>query len=408
MTGRILHIDQLPHAREVIRVWRANRIGRDSIRGYLLWVRAFHAECVRRGISAVDQLRKEIVLRWAARYIRQRGTDPCRTRRSIHSALWAWSWGLQASGHRVPAWKTSAIRAPSLSPLLETFATHRREVRGAAESAVRRDLAIVKEFMKSLRRRGRRFTRIQLRDVDRFLHQCSHRLAVTTLARIAYTLRAFLRFLYASGRLPHDVADAVSTPRIRRGNRPPRALPWSDVRRILKAVDKTARSGLRDYALLLLMAVYGLGAGEVRGLTLDSVDWRGRQLRVFRPKTGRAILLPLLPAVGRSLAAYLEHGRPRHCTARTLFVQMHAPYGPLRGSGAIRHLLIKHASAAGVRAPSLGSHVLRHSHACRQIDLEAHAAVVGDILGHRRPESTSAYVRVAFRRLRAMALPVPR
>ena len=265
----------------------------------------------------------------------------------------------------------------------------------------------MQQFIDFLHRHGRKIPRIQVQDVDEFLHERSRLLALTTLARIAYALRAFLRFLYASGRLPHDLADAVSTPRIRRGNRPPRALPWADVRRILKAVDKEARSGLRDYAMLLVMAVYGLGAGEVRGMMLESVDWRGRQLRVFRPKTGRAILLPLLPAVGRSLAAYLEHGRPRHCTARTLFVQMHAPYGPLGGSGAIRHVLIKHASAAGVTAPSLGSHVLRHSHACRQIDLGADAAVVGDILGHRRPESTSAYVRVAFRRLRAMALPVP-
>jgi integrase/recombinase XerD len=408
MTGRVLHIAKLPHAREVIRVWRANRIGRGSIRGYLLWVRSFHMDCVRRGISAIDQLREEIVLRWAAQYIRRRGTDPCRTRRSIHSALWAWSWGLQACGYQVPTWNAPAARAPSLPPLLEAFAAYRREVRGAAESAVRHDLAIVLDFMNSLRRRGRQIARIQVQDIDEYLHKCRHRLALTTLARIAYALRAFLRFLYASGRISHDVADAVSSPRIRRGNRPPRALPWADVRRILKAVDKTARSGLRDYALLLVMAVYGLGAGEARGLTLDCVDWRGRQLRVVRPKTDRAILLPLLPAVGRSLAEYLEHGRPRHCTARTLFVRMHAPYGPLAGSGAIRHVLIKHASAAGVRAPSLGSHVLRHSHACRQIDLGAPAAVVGDILGHRRPESTSAYVRVAFRRLRAMALPVPR
>lgn len=407
MTGRILHIAQLPHAREVIRVWRANRIGRDTIRGYLLWVRSFHADCVRRGASPIDQLREEIVRCWAARYIRRRRTDPCRTKRSIHSALWAWSWGLQACGYEVPPWNVPAVRAPSRSPWLEAFAAYRREVRGAAESAVRRDLAIVQQFIDFLHRHGRKIPRIQVQDVDEFLHERSRLLALTTLARIAYALRAFLRFLYASGRLPHDLADAVSTPRIRRGNRPPRALPWADVRRILKAVDKEARSGLRDYAMLLVMAVYGLGAGEVRGMMLESVDWRGRQLRVFRPKTGRAILLPLLPAVGRSLAAYLEHGRPRHCTARTLFVQMHAPYGPLGGSGAIRHVLIKHASAAGVTAPSLGSHVLRHSHACRQIDLGADAAVVGDILGHRRPESTSAYVRVAFRRLRAMALPVP-
>jgi integrase/recombinase XerD len=63
---------------------------------------------------------------------------------------------------------------------------------------------------------------------------------------------------------------------------------------------------------------------------------------------------------------------------------------------------------AGVSVRRLGGHVLRHTHASRQIDLGAPPKVVSDILGHRSPSSTSVYVRVAFRRLRAIALPVPR
>jgi site-specific recombinase XerD len=51
--------------------------------------------------------------------------------------------------------------------------------------------------------------------------------------------------------------------------------------------------------------------------------------------------------------------------------------------------------------------VFRHSHATRQIDGGVHAKIVGDILGHRRPSSTSLYVRLALKRLRTVALPVP-
>jgi len=56
----------------------------------------------------------------------------------------------------------------------------------------------------------------------------------------------------------------------------------------------------------------------------------------------------------------------------------------------------------------IGAHVLRHTHAGLQIEGGASAKVVGDILGHRDPSSTSAYVRVALGRLRALSLPVPR
>jgi len=83
------------------------------------------------------------------------------------------------------------------------------------------------------------------------------------------------------------------------------------------------------------------------------------------------------------------------------------PYPRLTASSAIRHRIVKHATAAGLTATFLGSHVLRHSHACRQIEGGAPPKVVSDILGHRRPSSTSAYVRVAVDRLRGLALPVP-
>jgi site-specific recombinase XerD len=292
--------------------------------------------------------------------------------------------------------------------LLAAFVEHRIEVQGLVESSVRRDLNIVQEFLLFLRRRRRTIAMIRVADIDGFLGRCSGRMTLRTLARVAYVLRAFLQFLYTFGRHRHELASLVATPRVRRGELPPRALPWPDVRRIIGAIDRRTRTGRRDYALLLTMAAYGLGSGEVRGLTLESVDWRRRQVRVVRPKTHREIRLPLLPGVAQALVAYLQHGRPRHCTSRALFVRAHAPYVGLGSSTAIRYVLRKHAKAAGVSAAYLGSHVLRHSHASRQIDQGASVTVVGNILGHRRPDSTSVYVRVALHRLRGVALPVPR
>jgi integrase/recombinase XerD len=73
----------------------------------------------------------------------------------------------------------------------------------------------------------------------------------------------------------------------------------------------------------------------------------------------------------------------------------------------IRHILAKHAKAAGIQAPYLGSHVLRHSNAARQLDVGTRARVLSDLLGHRDPESVSAYVRIATQSLREVSLPVP-
>lgn len=262
-------------------------------------------------------------------------------------------------------------------------------------------------FLEWLRSRRRPISRLRLRDVDAFVIELRKKYARRTVADYCSTLRAFLRFLHGTGRLTSDVSSSVAAPVVRSGERPPRALPWSDVQRLLRRVDRSTPVGRRDYAVLLLMAVYGMGAAEVLSLHLEDLNWNAARVSVRRPKTGTAVLLPLLPAVARALVVYLRQGRPRHAPTRKLFVRMRAPHQPL-SSSAVRHIMKTRAHEAGISGRFLGGHALRHSHAGRQIDQGATPKVVSDILGHRRSESTSAYVRIATNQLRAVALSVPR
>jgi site-specific recombinase XerD len=142
-------------------------------------------------------------------------------------------------------------------------------------------------------------------------------------------------------------------------------------------------------------------------LNLEDVDWKSEIVHVRRPKTKAEIELPLLAPVAKALAAYLQTERPSPVQSRRIFLSRKIPYAPLT-SRAIRWCIRHYARQAGISAPVLGAHVLRHSHATRQIDIGANPKVVSDILGHRCPSSTSVYVRVALRRLREVALPVPR
>ena len=155
------------------------------------------------------------------------------------------------------------------------------------------------------------------------------------------------------------------------------------------------------------MATYGLGSAEIVSLRIEDIDWNVSLIRTHRPKTGVSVVLPLLPAVAEAVAVYIQKQRPPHVGTRMLFVSLLFPHQPM-STGAIRYFVRKHAHKAGVYAETLGGHTLRHSHATRQIDTGANLKIVGDILGHRSTESTSVYVRVALRRLRAVALPVPR
>jgi integrase/recombinase XerD len=311
-----------------------------------------------------------------------------------------------ALGERVPEWR-ERIEKPPLHPLLVKYGEYRRAHNGVADSTLVRDLDVAKRFLKHLRQRRRSLLRVGLVDIDQFVaHRATH-VSKSAVVDICSSLRSFLRFLQTTGRLDSDLASGVMAPRFHPSARPPRMLPWQDLKRILRAVPQSVPPGKRDFAMLLLMAAYGLGAAEVLSLRLEDVDWQAGVLKARRPKTNVCIELPLLPAVARALAAYLRLERPPAKGIAQLFLRKKMPYLPLT-SAAIRYRIRHCAKRAGVTANVIGAHAFRHSHASRQVDTGANLKVVSDILGHRSSSSTSVYVRVAMKRLRSVGLPVPR
>jgi integrase len=175
----------------------------------------------------------------------------------------------------------------------------------------------------------------------------------------------------------------------------------------VRSISRSEPPGKRDFAIILLLATYGLGAAEVLALRLGDVDWQAGTLTVWRPKTRVSIELPVLPGIDRALTAYLRCERPPARSTDIIFLRRNMPYDPIT-SGAIRHRIRHYARLAGISARVLGAHVFRHSQASRQVDSGVNIKIVSDILGHRSSSSTSIYVRVALKRLRMVALPVPR
>lgn len=321
-------------------------------------------------------------------------------------SLHAWSAALAALGVQTARWSEPAKPGREQSPLLAEYVSFRRVHANPADSSLKREVSEISSWLDYLWSRRRPLRSIHLADIDAYMLKLRRRYAISTVARDLSSLRLFLRFLQSTGRLRHDIASSVQGPPRRRVE-PPRALPWSDVQRILRAVDRSTRTGLRDYAVLLIMSLYGLGSAEVVNLKLEDIHWRTGTLSVHRPKTGADIELPLLPAAARALAAYLRRARPPDAPSRSLFIRHQMPHVVFTSS-AIRFAVRKYAANAGIRTRPLGGHVLRHSHASRQVDQQAPPRILSSILGHRDPESTSAYTRVAIERLRGMALPVPR
>lgn len=375
---------------------------------YLQWVRRYCNHCHDWGCDPLRQLTRSGAIAFAHSYVgpRRRGNVKESTRECARNGLHAWSCALKSLGVAVPPWRPPRL-PERRSGLLAAYEEYRQTHRGVSARTLIRDVQVASQFLRMLRSHRRSVAKTRVADLDRFVKEMLGRVSRRTVVDSCSSLRCFLRFLQATGRLERDLASCVVAPRFRMDECPPRALPWDTVRSILRAIPQGKGMGMRDFAMFLLMATYGLGGAEVAALRLDDVDWRARILNVRRAKTSVILQLPLLPGVARALSSYLQRARPRHVREREIFVSKGLPHRPL-STAAMRHRLRHYAQRAGVVAEKLGCHVFRHSHATRQIDSGANPKIVSDILGHLRPSSTSAYVRVALRRLRTVALPVPR
>ena len=392
----------------VLKVWRQGHLSLATALVYVRWVRCFRRYCLENGLDDMRELCWDGAQRFLRGYAGSRlkgRASAASSANSARNALHAWAVALRILGMPVPVWRIR--ERMELPPLLDEYRQFRRAHQGVAEATLNRDIPTAVGFLGHLEERRRALARTTLVDVDAFVQTLAIRVSTGTVTDTCSSLRAFLHFLHITGRLHQDLAASVKAPRFRPSIRPPRFLAWRDVKRILRSVQQKKAPGRRDFAILLLLATYGLGAAEVLALHLSDLDWRAGVMRVRRPKTGVLIELPLLPAVAKALAAYLRWERPPAPGVTRVFLRKNMPYAPMT-SGAIRHRIRYYAKLAGIPAKVIGAHIFRHSHASRQVDAGANIEVVSKILGHRSSASTSIYVRVALRRLRQVGLRVPR
>lgn len=222
----------------------------------------------------------------------------------------------------------------------------------------------------------------------------------------ATATRALIRFLVCDGLVLQGLAGAVPAVLTWRHSSIPKAIAADEVDRVIAACDSGSEYGLREKAIVLLLARLGLRASEVIRLRIEDIDWVRGCILVRAGKTHRERGLPLSQELGDALAAYLRRARPPS-NHRELFLRWRPPFRPLRSSVSLCVLTQKLLNRAGISVHRPGAHVLRHSLATAMVMNGVSFKTIADVLGHQSLATTEIYAKLDLGSLSQVAMPWP-
>lgn len=348
------------------------------------------------GLRALDEGRLRVFLRdRRRRYRAQRGAAATGVQLLRH---------LRTTGALPPV--KVAVRHGKAAEVEAGYAQYLREERGLAGATLVNYLPLVHRFLVVRFGKGRvRLAQLRAGDVTRFVLRQAPAMGPGRAKLLVTALRSFLRFLHLRGETAANLTPAVPRVADWRLAALPKFIPVEDVQRLLWSCDRRTPTGRRDYAILLMLARLGLRAGEVVQMTLDDLDWDAGEV-IVRGKGSRHARLPLPKDVGEALVAYIRSDRPR-CASRRVFLCARAPRRGFSSSVAICTIVRRAIGRAGLRTPTKGAHLLRHSLATDLLRRGASLAEIGELLRHRSPDTTVLYAKVDIASLREIAPPWP-
>lgn len=297
----------------------------------------------------------------------------------------------------------SAGATPRCSPptLLTEFEHWMAIHRGVTEQTLRNYRPIILDVLTTLADRPEQ---LEAKHLRAFILDRANRHGKGKAKNVVTATRMFVRFLIASGRCTPGLDAAIPTIAMWRLATLPQYLPADDIERIIAACDPSTPLGARDQAIILLMARLGLRGSDVIGLRFPDINWQEATL-VVSGKSRRETRLPLPQDVGDALLHYLEYARPPVASDRVFMTSM-APWGALSRQG-IRQTAARAIQRAGIRAPTSGSRVFRHSAATTMLRQGASLQTIGDILRHTSIETSAHYAKVDTELLQQVARPWP-
>ena len=184
--------------------------------------------------------------------------------------------------------------------------------------------------------------------------------------------------------------------------------PKEEIEKLISSVERSSSIGKRNYAIILIASRLGLRASDISMLKFENLHWNTCTIEIKQFKTGKELILPLLPDVGNAIIDYLKYGRPRSEEPYVLLTER-PPYGHFPTSNVVTHVVQRAFKNAeiNIKCRRFGPHSLRHSLGFRMLEKSTVLPVISEVLGHESTESTRYYLRIDLKSMMQCMLDVP-
>jgi len=222
-----------------------------------------------------------------------------------------------------------------------------------------------------------------------------------------YILRNYVQYLFERELISTDYSKKIPSDNYKQQPKLPSTFSKEEIKQFISSIDRGNPKGKRDYAMFLLALKLGIRSSDIANLKFENISWQTNEFIFDQMKTGKCIILPILPEVGNAIIDYLKYGRPvsneNYC-----FLQIVSPHGKITPHDIANSVqfYLKRANI-DLRNRKHGPHTMRHSFASSLLDQKTPLPVISEALGHSSTMSTMFYLRIDTSSLNQCALPVP-
>ena len=241
--------------------------------------------------------------------------------------------------------------------------------------------------------------------LDYFL-SLSH-LSKLTARSMMKVLKRFLCYCHEKGFIGLDCSLLFPSNKLRSHTEIPSVYTPEEVFKLLEYIRNSGSANKRrNYAIAVLITVYGFRAGDIMKMKLSDIDWENETIRVVQSKTKQLLTHKLTCHTGNALADYQLNERPR-CRNENVFLKSDS--SEMKSSVTISTMIFMAFTNSGIKINGRkhGSHSLRHSLASNMLSNDTSILAISKTLGHACVDTTRIYSKVDVNHLRLCGLEVP-